>query len=80
MADAKRTILAPTPSPETAPFWDAAMSSVPALAPGWLATMPMDRPSTRARAVTNCGAQPARSSSSSPSSAIALATPCSISR
>ncbi len=54
-----------------APFCDAGMSSVPAMATGWLATMPTVRPPIVASAVTRFGAQCARSSSSSPSSTMA---------
>ena len=50
------------------------MSRVPASVWGWLATMPIGRPSTVARAVTRLAAQPARSSSSSSSSTRARAT------
>ena len=51
-----------------AAFCDAGMSSVPARANGWLATMPIGSPPTEANAVTTLGAQRPRNSNSSPSS------------
>ena len=51
-----------------AAFCDAGMSSVPASASGWLATMPTGMPPMVVNAVTTFGAQRPRSSSRSPSS------------
>ena len=57
-----------------APFCEAGMSRVPAMATGWLATMPTGRPPMVAKAVTRFGAHRSRSSSSSPSSTMARMT------
>ena len=57
-----------------APLREAVMSSVPARAWGWLATIPTARPPTAAKAVTRLGPQSAWGSSSSPSSTTADTT------
>jgi hypothetical protein len=59
---------------KAAPFWDAGMSRVPAMASGWLPRMPTGRPSMVASAVTRFGAHRARTSSRSHSSTIARIT------
>ena len=41
-----------------APFWEAAMSSVPARAWGWLATNPTERPPSRTKGGDQLGRPP----------------------
>jgi hypothetical protein len=61
-------------STKRAPFWLAAMSTVPASDSGWFATIPIACPSMRATAVTMFGAHWAQSSCTYPSSTTAAAT------
>ena len=57
-----------------APLMDEALSSTPASALGWLATMPTGRPPKRAKPVTRLGAQAACTSRKSRSSTMAAIT------